>query len=50
MLVNGEDEQEILDLVYLANIQRQRKYWIHPLLLDKVRPSGWFNVMGKLSM
>lgn len=48
---DDEDDLDMLNLVInVANMQRERRYWIHPLWLDKGKSSGAFNVMRELNM
>ena len=49
MYSNDESDEDVLDLVVLTNLNSQRKFWVHPLWLQKCK-SGTFDVMRELEM
>ncbi|KAG8317452.1 hypothetical protein J6590_026601, partial [Homalodisca vitripennis] len=46
---SDEDDQDMLDVVFVANLQKKRRFWVHPLWLSK-RDSGTFVVMRELNL
>jgi hypothetical protein len=46
----SSDDDDALALVQLANIKKQRRFWVHPLWLKKGREYGIFDVMKELNM
>lgn len=44
-----EDDEDMLDLVFLANLQKKRRFWVHPLWLRKGE-NGTFDVMRELNL
>lgn len=46
---SDEDDEDMLDVLYLANLQKQRRFWVHPLWLKKGK-TGTFDVMRELNL
>lgn len=49
MNFDDESDEDVLDLVVLANLNKQRQFWVHPLWLESEK-SGMFNIMRELDM
>jgi uncharacterized protein (DUF608 family) len=48
--ISSSDDGDALALVQLANIEKQRRFCVHPLWLKKGRKCGIFDVMRELNM
>jgi hypothetical protein len=46
----SSDDDDALALVQLANIKKQRRFWVHPLWLKKGGKYGIFDAMKELNM
>ncbi|KAG5878092.1 hypothetical protein JTB14_017844 [Gonioctena quinquepunctata] len=46
-LSSSDEDKE--DVVYLANMQIERRFWVHPLWLKKGKTGGTFDVLRELN-
>lgn len=47
-MFSSSEGEDILGLVQLATMQRQIRFWVNPLWLQKARKYAIFDVMKKL--